>query len=45
MIFMVFAELIPDALEHIDASLVGHVVTLSVASMVAFQLVMEQYFV
>jgi len=43
MIFMVFAELIPDALRdnHISASECGHVVTFSVSAMVAFQLLLE----
>ena len=37
MIWMVFSELVPDALEETSANLVAVVVTLSVAAMVAFQ--------
>jgi zinc transporter, ZIP family len=37
MIWMVFSELVPDALEESSANLVAVVVTLSVAAMVAFQ--------
>jgi zinc transporter, ZIP family len=37
MIWMVFSELVPDALEETSATLVVVVVTLSVAAMVAFQ--------
>jgi zinc transporter, ZIP family len=37
MIWMVFSELVPDALEETSANLVVVVVTLSVAAMVAFQ--------
>ena len=39
--WQVFAELIPDALESMSASAVGHIVTVSVASMVGLQLVLE----
>jgi zinc transporter, ZIP family len=37
MIWMVFSELLPDALEETSDNLVAIVVTLSVAAMVAFQ--------
>jgi zinc transporter, ZIP family len=37
MIWMVFSELVPDALEETSSNLVAVVVTLSVAAMVAFQ--------
>ena len=37
MIWMVFSELLPDALEETPDNLVAIVVTLSVAAMVAFQ--------
>lgn len=37
----VFAELIPDALESLSASATGHIVTVSVATMVGLQLVLE----
>jgi zinc transporter ZupT len=37
MIWMVFSELVPDALEETSGNLVAVVVTLSVAAMVAFQ--------
>jgi zinc transporter, ZIP family len=37
MIWMVFSELVPDALEESSANLVAMVVTLAVAAMVAFQ--------
>jgi zinc transporter ZupT len=37
MIWMVFSELVPDALEETSANLVAIVVTLSVTAMVAFQ--------
>jgi hypothetical protein len=37
----VFAELIPDALESLSASATGHIVTISVATMVGLQLVLE----
>lgn len=37
MIWMVFSELIPDALEKASANLVAVIVTLAVAAMVAFQ--------
>ena len=37
MIWMVFSELVPDALEKASANLVAIVVTLAVVAMVAFQ--------
>lgn len=37
MIWMVFSELVPDALEEAPTNLVAIVVTLSIAAMVAFQ--------
>lgn len=37
MIWMVFAELIPDAMEENDASIIATVITISVAFMVVFQ--------
>jgi zinc transporter ZupT len=37
MVWMVFSELVPDALEETSANLVAVVITLSVAAMVAFQ--------
>jgi ZIP family zinc transporter len=37
MIWMVFSELVPDALEETSSNLVAVVITLSVAAMVAFQ--------
>ena len=37
MIWMVFSELIPDALEETQSNIVAVVVTLAVAAMVAFQ--------
>ena len=40
-VFQVFAELIPDALESLSASATGHIVTISVATMVGLQLVLE----
>ena len=39
--FQVFAELIPDALESLSASATGHIVTISVATMVGLQLILE----
>lgn len=41
MIWLVFSELLPDALEEASGSLVGVVVTLSIAAMVAFQVVVQ----
>ena len=37
MIWMVFSELIPDALEDASSRLVAMVVTLSIAAMIAFR--------
>jgi hypothetical protein len=37
MIWMVFSELVPDALEEASSGLVAVVVTVSVVAMVAFQ--------
>jgi len=37
MIWMVFSELVPDALDEASSNLVAVVVTLSVVAMVAFQ--------
>lgn len=42
MIWMVFSELLPDALEDASGNLVGVVVTLSVVAMVAFQVFIGQ---
>jgi zinc transporter, ZIP family len=41
MIWMVFSELVPDALEETSSKLVAVVVTLSVAAMVAFQVLIR----
>jgi ZIP family zinc transporter len=41
MIWMVFSELVPDALEEASANLVAVVVTLSVVAMVAFQVLIR----
>jgi zinc transporter ZupT len=41
MIWMVFSELVPDALEEASGNLVAIVVTLSVAAMVAFQVLLR----
>lgn len=41
MIWMVFSELVPDALEEASSDLVAVVVTLSVAAMVAFQVLIR----
>jgi ZIP family zinc transporter len=41
MIFMVFAELIPDALDDLSPSATGHIVTVSVALMVGLQLILQ----
>ena len=41
LFLQVFAELIPDALESLSASATGHIVTISVATMVGLQLVLE----
>jgi zinc transporter ZupT len=41
MIWMVFSELVPDALEEASSNLVAIVVTLSVAAMVAFQVLLR----
>ena len=38
MIWMVFSELVPDALEEASGDLVAVVVTVSVIAMVAFQI-------
>lgn len=40
-VLQVFAELIPDALQDLSPSVTGHIVTLSVASMVGLQLMLE----
>jgi zinc transporter ZupT len=37
MIWMVFSELIPDALEHASSKAVAIAVTVSIAAMLAFQ--------
>ena len=37
MIWMVFSELVPDALEKTGSNVVAVVVTLAIATMVAFQ--------
>jgi ZIP family zinc transporter len=41
MIWMVFSELVPDALEETSSNLVAVVVTLSVVAMVAFQILIR----
>jgi zinc transporter ZupT len=41
MIWMVFSELVPDALEEASSNLVAVVVTVSVAAMVAFQVLIR----
>jgi zinc transporter, ZIP family len=41
MIWMVFSELIPDALEEASGNLVGIIITLSVLAMVAFQMLIR----
>ena len=41
MIWMVFSELIPDALEEASGNLVGIIITLSVLAMVAFQVLVR----
>jgi len=41
MIWLVFSELLPDALEDASGNLIGVVVTLSVAAMVAFQVLVQ----
>ena len=41
MIWMVFSELVPDALEEASGNLVAVVVTLSVAAMIAFQILLR----
>jgi len=41
MIWMVFSELVPDALEEVSGNLVAVVVTLSVVAMVAFQILIR----
>jgi zinc transporter ZupT len=41
MIWMVFSELVPDALEEASSNLVAVVVTLSVVAMVAFQVLIR----
>ena len=41
MIWMVFSELVPDALDETSSNLVAVVITLSVAAMVAFQLLIR----
>ena len=41
LFLQVFAELIPDALESLSASATGHIVTISVATMVGLQLILE----
>jgi len=41
MIWMVFSELIPDALEETSGNLVGIIITLSVIAMLAFQVIIR----
>ena len=41
MVWMVFSELIPDALEEASGNLVGVIITLSVLAMVAFQILVR----
>jgi len=41
MIWMVFSELIPDALEETSGNLVGIIITLSVLAMLAFQVIIR----
>jgi zinc transporter, ZIP family len=41
MIWMVFSELVPDALEEASGNLVAVVVTLSVAAIIAFQILLR----
>ena len=41
MIWLVFSELLPDALEDASGNLIGVVVTLSIAAMVAFQVLVQ----
>jgi ZIP family zinc transporter len=41
MIWMVFSELVPDALEEASSDLVAMVVTLSVVAMVVFQVLIR----
>ena len=41
MIWMVFSELIPDALEETSGNLVGIIITLSVLAMLAFQILIR----
>jgi ZIP family zinc transporter len=41
MIWMVFSELVPDALEEVSSNLVAVVITLSVVAMVAFQVLIR----
>jgi ZIP family zinc transporter len=41
MIWMVFSELVPDALDEASENLVAVVVTLSVVAMVAFQVLIR----
>ncbi len=41
MIWMVFSELMPDALKEASSNLIGVVVTLSIIAMVAFQVLIR----
>jgi ZIP family zinc transporter len=41
MVWMVFSELVPDALEEVSSNLVAVVITLSVAAMIAFQVLIR----
>jgi zinc transporter, ZIP family len=41
MIWMVFSELVPDALEEASENLVAVVITLSIVAMVAFQVLIR----
>jgi zinc transporter, ZIP family len=41
MIWMVFSELMPDALEEASSNLIAVVVTLSIVSMIAFQVLIR----
>jgi zinc transporter, ZIP family len=41
MIWMVFSELVPDALEEASGGLVGAITTLSVLAMLAFQVLIR----
>jgi hypothetical protein len=42
MIWMVFSELMPDALDEASANLVAIIITLSVLAMVAFQVLIRK---